>query len=82
MHYFRSLDRKANEAVYQPGHAMHGSSVYDDFVVQIIKDIADEFWLYIQPRSAKVLAIEGLSDVEPIDVDGEEVLAIADQTNG
>lgn len=83
MHYFRSLDRKANEVIYQKGDPKYGTSIYDDYVVQISEDIAREWWLYIRPRSANVLAIEGLSDVqEPIDVDGEEVRLIEDQTNG
>lgn len=81
MHYFRALDRRANEAIYPKGDPKHGASIYDDYVVQIIRDVDDEFWLYIQPRSARVLAIEGLSTVEdPIDVDGEEVKLIEDRT--
>ena len=74
MHYFRTLDRKANADIYPSDHPIHGTSAYDDFVVQILRDEDGEFWLYIQPRSAKILVIEGLSDVGGlIDAESEEV---------
>jgi len=83
MHYFRKLDREANANTYPVDHHMHGVSVYDDFVIQILQDEDKEFWLYIQPRSGKILAIEGLSEVgDLIDVECEEVHLIEDQTNG
>lgn len=82
MHYFRSLDRKANESVYPKGDPKHGTSVYDDYVIRIIQDTALEYWLYIQPRSAQVLEIQGLSEVEElVEVEGNEVQLIEDQTN-
>jgi hypothetical protein len=85
MHYFRKLDRRANAETYtDPQHPMHNVSRYDDFVIQIQQDTAGEFWLYVQNRDAKILAIEGLSQVDdaPLDVDGAEVHLIEDQTNG
>lgn len=83
MHYFRKLDREANLTIYPTGHPMHGESTYDEFVVQIIRDEDDEFWLYITPRSARILAIEGLSEVgELIEAEGEEVHQIEDHSNG
>lgn len=82
MHYFRTLDRRANESIYPKGSPQHGTSIYDDYVVQILEDAAAEWWLYIQPRSSRVLEIQGLSEVEPVDVDGEEVRLIEDRTNG
>ena len=83
MHYYRKLDREANASIYELGHPMHATSVYDDFVIQILRDEDGEFWLYMQPRSAKILRIEGLSEVpDLIDVEGEEVHLIEDQTNG
>lgn len=63
MHYFRTLDRKANAETYPVGHPMHGVSTYDDLVIQIFPDEDDEYWLYVSKRSAKILAIEGLSEV-------------------
>lgn len=82
MHYFRKLDREANLTVYPQGHPMHGESAYDEFVVQIIRDEDGEFWLYITPRSARILAIEGLSELdEVIDTDGDEVHQIEDRSH-
>lgn len=86
MHYFRKLDRNANSETYPDDHPMHGVSRYDDFVIQISGDTAGEFWLYIQPRSAKVLAIEGLSDTPDLlddnitDGEAHEVHAIEDHS--
>lgn len=62
MHYFRLLDRRANSETYPKGDPMHGASTYDGYVVQLQKDQDEEWWLYVQPRSSKILAIEGLSE--------------------
>lgn len=81
MHYYRNLDRKANAETYERGHPMHGVSVYDDFVIRILKDEDSAFWLYIQPNSAKILYIEGLSDVpDLIDVEPTETKMLEDQS--
>ena len=81
MHYYRNLDRRANAQMYEAGHPMSGTSAYDDYILQIIKDQDGAFWLYITPRSAQVLHIEGLSEVgELIDVDGAEVHMIEDRS--
>lgn len=81
MHYFRRLDAKANKSAYPEGHPMHGVSVYDTLQVRILKDEDNQFWLYIEPRSGNILVIEGLSDVGGlVDVDGEEVQLIEDQS--
>lgn len=64
MHYFRKLDRDANAAIYPVGDPMHGTSVFDDYMVQILQDTANEYWLYVQPHGARVLAIEGLSEID------------------
>lgn len=83
MHYFRGLDRKANSEIYPPDHPMHNASAYDDYILQIIKDVEGQYWLYIKPRSAQILHIESLSEVgELIDVEGQEVHLIEDQSNG
>ncbi len=82
MHYYRNLDRRANANTYPEGHPMAGTSVYDDYILQIIKDEDDAWWLYITPRSAQVLHIEGLSEVgELIEVERNEVHMIEDQSN-
>ncbi len=83
MHYFRRLDAKANASAYEQGHPMHGTSVYDTLQVRILSDEDGKFWLYIEPRSGGILAIEGLSEVgDLIEVEGEEVQMIEDKTNG
>lgn len=77
MHYFRNLDREANKLTYPEDHSMHGTSVYDPYVVRLIPDEDDAWWVYVQPRGATDMIIEGLSEVdELIDVDGAEVQLI------
>jgi hypothetical protein len=38
LHYFRTLDRQANADIYDAGHPMHGRSLYDGFLVELIRD--------------------------------------------
>lgn len=87
MHYFRKLDREANKRTYPVNDPMHGTSVYDPYIVQMFKDEDGDWWMYVSPRS-KILQIEGLSEVpDLIDanvLDGEahEIHQIEDQSNG
>lgn len=63
LHYFRTLDRRANAEIYEAGHPMHGRSLYDGFLVELIPDVDDDWWAYVTPRKDKILALEGLSEV-------------------
>lgn len=81
MHYYRNLDRQANANTYPPDHPSHGTSAYDDLVIQIFPDEDGQYWLYISKRSAKILVIEGLSEVaDLIDVESSEVHLIEDKS--
>lgn len=80
MHYFRNLDRKANKLTYPETHALHGTSVYDAYVVRILMDEDRKFWVYVEPRGVVGMVIEGLSEVPEIAGEAEEVLQIEDQT--
>jgi hypothetical protein len=84
MHYYRKLDRKANESVYPPSNPNHGQSIYDEYVIPgPIPDQDGNYWLYIEPRRGKILAIEGLSEVgDLLEVEGTEVHLIEDKSNG
>jgi hypothetical protein len=63
LHYFRTLDRRANAGVYASDHPMHGRSLYDGFMVELIRDEDSDWWAYVTPRRDKILALEGLSEV-------------------
>lgn len=79
MHYFRNLDRKANQATYPEGHMLHGTSIYDPYVVRDpIKDEDDKWWLYVEPRGATEMVIEGLSEggLDFIEGEGHEIKMI------
>ena len=77
MHYYRSLLRKQNATIYPPEHHLYGTSAYDHLFIQMFPDEDDHsiFWLYVTPRDATELLIEGLSDtpalLEPPTIDGE-----------
>lgn len=66
MHYYRNLLRKQNLTVYPPEHPRHGTSAYDHLYIQLFPDEDGQYWLYVQPRDGKLLAIEGLSDTPPL----------------
>lgn len=86
MHYFRKLDRQANEQTYEPGHAMYGTSIYDPYVVRIIPDEDGIWWMYVEPRASDSMIIEGLSETPPLidmnitDGQAHEVHAIEDHS--
>jgi hypothetical protein len=89
LHYFRKLDRAANAQTYPADHPQHGQSIYDDFSVSIYPDEDRvRYWLYIEPRSKKILAIEGLSETPPLiadnitDGEASETFQIEDQSRG
>jgi hypothetical protein len=64
MHQFRKLDRDYNATLHPPDDPRHGTSAYDDYECRIFKDEDGVlWWLYVEPRSARVLVVEGLSDV-------------------
>jgi len=73
MHQFRKLDREYNATLYEAGDPKHGTSQYDDYECRIFPDEDGRlWWLYVEPRSARVLTIEGLSGVEGL-IEGEVV---------
>ena len=88
MNYFRKLDREANEGTYPADHPMHGTSIFDPYVVRLLPDEDGEWWVYVQPRAPDDMVIEGLSDVgdlieiNPTDVESHEVHQLEDHSNG
>jgi hypothetical protein len=87
MHYFRKLDREANAKTYQPDHAMHGTSIYDPYVVRLLPDEDGEWWVYVQPRTPGDMVIEGLSeggdqliDANVMDSEAHEIHQLEDQS--
>ena len=87
MHYYRKLDRDANAEVYAVDHPMHGHSIYDPYVCQIVPDEDSQHWLYVSPITAQSLHIEGISDggelleSNPTDTEAHEVHLLEDKSN-
>jgi hypothetical protein len=88
MHYFRRLDREANQKTYPADHPNHGTSIYDPYVVRLIPDEDNQWWVYVQPRAPDSMIIEGLSDTPDLldanstDTSASEVFALEDKSNG
>lgn len=86
MHYFRKLDREANEQTYPADHPMHGTSIYDPYVVRLIPDEDGQWWVYVEPRASDNMIIEGLSETPPLidmntlDGEGHEVHQLEDHS--
>ena len=70
IHQARSIDRKRNKDTYDdPGHPMHGASLYDRLIIRI-HEIDEVCWVYIQQSSMVLGAVEVLSEVEPGNIRG------------
>lgn len=74
MNTARSLARKKNKQVYDPGHHMHGASEYDRLVVRI-KEASSGVYVYVEPNEIDASLIESLSEVT------EEVISITAPKN-
>ncbi len=82
MHYFRNLDREANKITYPEDNPNYGTSVYDAYVVRLYPDEDKAWWVYVEPRGAADMVIEGLSETDPlIESTATEVLSIAEPAN-
>lgn len=86
LHYFRTLDRKYQAELYPLGHPSHGVSSYDEFEVTIIPDEDSEWWVYIQKRSGKILAVELIDNdhsllAAPADGEAHEIHQIEDHSD-
>lgn len=64
LHYARSLDRKDNKQIYEPGDKLYGRSVYDVIRV-VIKNIEGAFYLYLEKMDGSNLEVEPIED-EPV----------------
>jgi hypothetical protein len=64
MHQFRSLDRKDNRTMFEPGDPMYGRSVYDPMIVQMKIDSEGKYWVYVVHTEIDPNEIESLSELE------------------
>jgi hypothetical protein len=49
MNKARQLDREFNKKVYQdPGHALHGGSIYDELIFTVREDETGNWWVYLR----------------------------------
>ena len=63
IHYCRKLWRKENAVIYEPGHAMHGRTIFDALVVRI-RNVDGEFYIYLERTDEIRGEVEGLSQLE------------------
>lgn len=63
MHQYRDLDRKENRSLYEPGHLLHGRSVYDVLICQLKEDTEGKWWTYVSHTELDDAEIESLSEI-------------------
>ena len=61
----RKLDRDQNRRIHEPGHQMHGCSVYDPMQFTIAEDTEGDWWVYARKMVLDPGRVELLSEVEP-----------------
>jgi len=64
MHQARALDRKDNKDLHEPGHPMHGHSIYDTLVCQLKEDSEHKWWVYVSHTEISEAEVESLSEIE------------------
>lgn len=62
MHQARSLDRKENKGIYEPGDKLYGRSLYDPLIVQLKQDTEGKWWVYVVHTEIDEAEIESLSE--------------------
>lgn len=63
MHQARELIRKENKLLYEFGHPMHGTSIYDKFKCSKKQDPQGKWWVYVQKIELDLSAVENLSEL-------------------
>lgn len=72
LHQARDLIRKENRLLYEQGHPMHGTSIYDKFKCSMKSDRDGAWWVYVEKIELNLGAVENLSElvdyefVEPV----------------
>lgn len=63
MHQARDLIRKENRKLYDIGHPMHGTCIYDKFKCSMRTDRSDCWWVYVEKIELDLGAVENLSEL-------------------
>lgn len=63
LHQARELIRKENKQLYDPGHPMHGTSIYDKFKCSKKADRDGAWWVYVEKIELNLGAVENLSEL-------------------
>jgi hypothetical protein len=80
---FRSLDRKDNLAIHDPGTLMHGKSTYDELTLTLKWSPDGLYWVYAQKRTLPTGLVEDIPEDETVLIaQFDEVKLLEDQSNG
>lgn len=60
----RSIDRRDNKGVYEPGAPLYGRSAYDTLTFRLKEDTEGTWWIYLEVNMINALDIEALSELE------------------
>lgn len=63
LHQARDLIRKENRLLYEQGHPMHGTSIYDKFKCSMKSDCDGAWWVYVEKIELNLGAVENLSEL-------------------
>ena len=63
VHQARTINRKDNQEIYEPGDPLYGSSVYDKVVIRLKEDEVGEWWVYAEKMALEPGAVEALSEL-------------------
>ena|SRR5258706_8723513 len=62
-HQARSITKKDNREIYQPGDPQYGVSIYDVITIRLKEDEAGEWWVYAEKNLLEPGTVESLSEL-------------------
>lgn len=73
LHYARTIDRKENKEAYEPGHKLHGRSIYDPIVVRL-REEERQWFMYLERHDVASFDIQPLGEDHVLDQSPESNL--------
>lgn len=67
MHKCRQLMREDNARMYEIGHPLHGTSIWDPLKCSIREDTEGNWYVYVEKVDLNLDLVESLSEIEEVD---------------
>jgi hypothetical protein len=66
IHHARQIDRNENRSIYpDPGHYLHGRSIYDIFVIRV--ESGPPAWLYLDKQKVEIGRVESIPETKVLE---------------